>query len=185
MFNHGKRLSYTDIPVSISQRAYRDRKMRHLVDLESGIRDVEEQIRRLQTENTGLIRELCEIRAENREWKEGRTRSNISQRSRSGDAGLNSSQPNTGPRHDGFKKRTHTDQRSEEDTLTAPFEAMWNLICLDPAVANGDISAETVLERLRGKLGAQSDSESGKRLMSSLSAIQQCSPKKDPPRAAT
>jgi hypothetical protein len=125
--------------------------MRHLVDLESGIREIEEKIRRLQTENTGLIRDLCEIRAENREWKEGRT-----YRSRPDRSNPLMTDCNPLARLDGSRKISLSSQQSEDDQLSAPFEAMWNLICLDPAVVSGEISAETVLEQLRGRLGIPS-----------------------------
>lgn len=152
-----------------SQRAYRDRKMRHLVDLESGIREIEDKIRRLQTENTGLIRELCEVRAENREWRETRSRANGGCRPTNIPASRSDhTRPSTLPQSTSSsdRNRQHGLSSDDKDALYEPFAAMWNLIRLDPSVVQGDVSAATVLERLRSRVeGAsllKSTSDDGK-----------------------
>ncbi|KAK5164267.1 uncharacterized protein LTR77_009961 [Saxophila tyrrhenica] len=146
-----------------AQRAYRDRKMRHMADLEIGIRDVEEKIRRLQSENTELIRELCEIRAENREWKQCQTQANTSVRTphHRQNRPVRASEASRRPRD-----LDNTTDGVEDAGTDDVFDAVWNLIELDPSVVKGNVKAEAFLQRLRGLVdsGAQQASQLGSTL---------------------
>ena len=132
---------------NLSQRAYRDRKMRYLLDLQSGIQDIEHKIRRLQTENTELIRQLCEMRAANNDLRDASRRDSVI--SDENDILLNESTIQDGPAEAWSKANFTSPSSGELDALYEPFAAMWNLIHLDPSVVRGTVSAQTVLERLR------------------------------------
>jgi len=131
--------------------------MRHLVDLENGIREIEQKIRHLQTENTELIRELCDVRAQNREWKERETTATAGARTqrRRGSNNANRKQPPQKPE----KRQTTNTTVEEEEPLYEPFAAMWNLIQLDPAVIKGNVTAATMLERLKGMVEVEMAAE--------------------------
>jgi hypothetical protein len=130
--------------------------MRHLVDLEQGIREVEEKIRRLQSENTELIRELCEIRAENKEWQD---RQSSRKPGRPNDRSTTKSQRRSPPSSTRGADRVKSASKNDTDdtgSLYEPFAAMWNLIRLDPSVVQGTVSAETVFDRLRAMVESES-----------------------------
>ncbi|KAK3679614.1 hypothetical protein LTR37_021364 [Vermiconidia calcicola] len=132
-----------------AQRAYRDRKTRHLVDLQNGIRDIEHKISRLQKENTGLIRELCDLRTENNDLRQ-----RPCENTNSGmvNAGANPGSRKLRSKIEGVEphsKQAASAKADEFASLYGPFAAMWNLIQLDPAVVQGDVSAATLLDCLR------------------------------------
>ena len=132
--------------------------MRYLVDLEGGIRDIEQKIKHLQTENTDLIRELCEMRAANNDLKNKPNPKQAAQSSKSPKP-----KPTENPllalqdHQQAASQRLQAARASldpgaaavEIDTLYEPFAAMWNLIRLDPSVVKGEVSPQTVLEQLR------------------------------------
>lgn len=134
--------------IDCSQRAYRDRKMRYLLDLQSGIQEIEQKIRRLQTENTELIRELCEMRAANNDLRDA-NRSKDPNVANQNDAVAPDTSSQDGPAEAWSKANFTSPASGELDALYEPFAAMWNLIHLDPSVVRGTVSAQTVLERLR------------------------------------
>lgn len=131
-----------------SQRAYRDRKMRYLLDLQGGIQEIEQKIRRLQTENTELIRQLCEMRAANNDLRDSSNKTKDAKASSQNDTTLSDSS-HDGPAEAWSKASFSGAANGELDALYEPFAAMWNLIHLDPSVVRGTVSAQTVLERLR------------------------------------
>lgn len=121
--------------------------MRYLLDLQSGIQDIEQKIRRLQTENTELIRQLCEMRAANNDLRDCNKTKDAKSPHKNNVARLDSSQD--GPAEAWSKANFSGAANGELDALYEPFAAMWNLIHLDPSVVRGTVSAQTVLERLR------------------------------------
>jgi hypothetical protein len=150
--------------------------MRHLVDLEKGIREIEQKIRRLQTENTDLIRELCDIRAENRGWKEGRARANSSvpassnpQDGRTQAVELFTTPIRCPSRPDNDMAPSPDTASNDSELLYGPFAAMWNLIQLDPSVVNGNVSAVAVLERLRQMVESEMAAEQRRSSLQSIS----------------
>lgn len=121
--------------------------MRYLLDLQSGIQEIEVKIRRLQTENTELIRQLCEMRAQNNDLRDSNKTKDNKISSQNDAAPSDPSQD--GPAEAWSKANFTGAANGELDALYEPFAAMWNLIHLDPSVVRGTVSAQTVLERLR------------------------------------
>lgn len=121
--------------------------MRYLLDLQSGIQEIEQKIRRLQTENTELIRQLCEMRAANNDLRDSSKAKDNEAPSQNDIVFTDSSQD--GPAEAWSKANFSGAANGELDALYEPFAAMWNLIHLDPSVVRGTVSAQTVLERLR------------------------------------
>lgn len=132
-----------------------------MLDLEQGIREIERKMSKLQSENTELIRQLCETRQQNVDLREARQSSHCS-----AIAAAHSPQPG---RKDS-KSSSHASPRpsnkipnvgdisiadlanakgGELESLYEPFAAMWNLIRMDPSVVEGNVSAATVLDRLK------------------------------------
>ena len=122
---------------------------------------------RLQNENTELIRELCETKAENNDIRGTRhpvrgnslanprrqpndishkNPANCQTKSREGLSQLGEGG------NDGRApiRRLLDPKNGELESLYEPFAAMWNLIRLDPSVVKGKVSAQTVFDRLRG-----------------------------------
>ncbi len=149
----------------ISQRAYRDRKMRHTADLEIGIRDIEDNIRRLQSENTELIRQLSDIKAENEKWKQSQYQTCTAARdefSRRHKAVSTATKAENSVNHPNKSENdTDRDQDAASDDV---FDAVWNLIELDPALVKGNAKAEAFLKRLRDLVesGSQQESKSSR-----------------------
>ena len=128
------------------QRAYRDRKVRHLHDLEHGIREIERRMMHLQNENTELIRRLCEMRVANNDLRSSKPTQTTSEPS----DGLNNRRIPTRSASEGDQPMTpfNIPEPNDSASLYEPFAAMWNLIRLDPLVVQGKVSARTVLENL-------------------------------------
>ena len=142
--------------------------MRYLIDLEQGIRDIEQKMMRLQTENTELIRELCETRTRNNDLRVSKQpakssvsptsqkpRNNVTSQSRVDDPKSSGSRKpqssrNAGGDGDALISTLLNANPEELGSLYEPFAAMWNLIRMDPSVVDGKVSAGTVLDRLRG-----------------------------------
>lgn len=127
--------------------------MRYLLDLESGIKEIEQKIRNLQSENTDLIRELCEMRAANNDLR-GSSNSKAPSKSLPNPLLTNSttqqpSQPLTQTLQAARSSIDVAASTGELDALYEPFAAMWNLIHLDPSVVKGVVSPQTVLEKLK------------------------------------
>lgn len=118
-----------------SQRKYRDRKLRYLWELNSGIAEMKRRITHLQSENTNLIRGLCELRAENNALQTFKQSTSPNQQGDDED--------------DSEALDLNVPTAEGMESLCEAFAAMWALIRLNPAVAKGTLSAETVLERLR------------------------------------
>ncbi|KAK3052473.1 AP-1-like transcription factor [Extremus antarcticus] len=148
-----------------AQRAYRDRKMRHTADLEIGIRDIEDNIRRLQSENTELIRQLSDIKAENEKWKQSQYQTCTAARdefSRRHKAVSTATKAENSVNHPNKSENdTDRDQDAASDDV---FDAVWNLIELDPALVKGNAKAEAFLKRLRDLVesGSQQESKSSR-----------------------
>ena len=165
-----KRLPYADISNTlISQRACRDRKQQYISDLERKIREAEGGVGELRGENSWLIRELCKLREENSNIREGlkigghspATGTEISKLSEnegdpSGyDSSLACSSYSSSPLDCGA--RLKKDEASikgkigtpdEADSLQDLLSAMLELILLHPRMRKGNISAKDVLTRL-------------------------------------
>ena len=100
---------------------------------------------RLQNENTELIRQLCDIRANNNNLR-GAKQSADAGTSRDKSRRDSASRPMGSQCHSGYGITSAESRESE--SLYEPFAAMWNLIRLDPAVVEGKVSARVVLENL-------------------------------------
>ena len=120
---------------------------------------------RLQNENTELIRELCEIRADNNGLRVARhpAKRSVSSPSRK-EPKAASRQSSVDATQQAFFQSLQQAANDGDEALTGlidaktaeleslyePFAAMWNLIRMDPSVMQGNVSAGAVLDRLRG-----------------------------------
>lgn len=147
----------------ISQRAYRDRKMRHMAGLEIGIRDIEDNIRRLQSENTEIIRQLSDIRADNERWKQSQSQACTASRDESNRRQKAISTATKAEKSANHPNASESDAKRDQDAASDDvFDAVWNLIELDPALVKGNAKAEAFLKRLRDLVenGSQQESKS-------------------------
>ena len=120
---------------------------------------------KLQGENTELIRQLCETRQQNVDLREARqsqqsSKQSVAQRPQGGRKNSSSSQSSSRASPQPTIKTPNVGDISiaelakakggELESLYEPFAAMWNLIRMDPSVVDGNVSAATILERLKG-----------------------------------
>ena len=111
--------------------------------MENDIRDIEHEIKRLQTENAGLICELGAVRMENNSLRGNKSPPLPSRATRCATGGYDAR----------CLERDSASMSQSDDpfgSLCQPFAAIWNLIRSYPTLIRETESPGTVLDRLRG-----------------------------------